>query len=105
MKKFLFMTALATGLAARVHGQGILIDNTLNNNFSATATNRGLVWTNANGHLGLFDGFHYDLGVEVYAGSSSNNLTYLTTLYPGDTNGTAFTGYDFGYFLPWPPGT
>lgn len=101
MKKFLF-TVLVAVLAFSGYGQKILIDNILNNNLSATATNNGLVWTNANGHLGLFDGYNYNLGIEVYAGPSSNNLTHVATLYPGDTNGTEFIAYDVGVFMRWP---
>lgn len=104
MKKLIFAAALAMGMAARIYGQGILIDNTLNSNPSPSATSGGLVWTNVNGQLGLFDGLDFDVAMEVYAGSDSNNLAYVATIYPGDTNGTAYTGYDFGHLQSFPTG-
>lgn len=105
MKKLLLSAALTMGLAAGIYGQGILIDNTLNSNASPAAASGGLVWTNVNGQLGLFDGLDFNLGIEVYAGPISNNLAHLATLYPGDTNGTVYIGYDFGYFQSYPTGT
>lgn len=105
MKKLLLSATLVMGLAARIYGQGIVIDNTLNNNVNPAAASDGLVWTNVIGQLGYFDGWDFDLGIEVYAGASSNNLTHLATLYPGDTNGTVYTGYGYGYLQSWPTGT
>src|SRR4051812_1039927 len=102
MKNLLFTVALAATLVETVRGQGILIDNTLNINPNPAAPTSGLVWTNVNGQLGLFDGFNNNLGIEIYAGPSADHLSYLGTLYPGDTNGTAYTGFDYGYLQQWP---
>lgn len=87
MKKLLVSTVLVAGLAATVYGQGIIISDTANSQSGlSSATSGGVVWTNVNGNIGLFDGVDYNLGVTVLAGASSSSLSLLGTYVPSGPN-------------------
>src|ERR1035437_5325172 len=97
MKKLLLTTALAAGLAGTVYGQGVILANNQNTSLNSAATSSGLVWTNNNGHVGLFDGVNYNLGLTILGGPNTNSLTPITTYLP---TGISYTGSDAGKFLP-----
>jgi len=95
MKKLLFTTVLAAGLAVSVHGQGtIIIGNKNNDSVSTAATANGQVWTNNLGNIGLFDGYNLNLGITVLYGATSSSLSPLCTYLESDV-----TGYDVGKFI------
>lgn len=96
MKRLLLTTVLAAGLAASIYGQGIVLHNGANTSLSTAATSNGLVWIYNAGVYTLFDGYNYNLGIEVYAGAYTSSLTYLGTVYPGDPIGTVYTGLTAG---------
>ncbi len=99
MKKRLLTTAFAASLVNAVYGQAIIVGNTYNNSVDSAATSNGLVWTNNLGHMGLYDGFDYDLGITIYGGSSTTSLNLITTILP-NPGSSQYTGFDYGTFLP-----
>jgi hypothetical protein len=101
MKKLLFTTALAAGLALSVYGQGIVVANTLNTSLDSAATTGGLVWTNdLVGHTGLWDGYNYNLGIELLGGATSSSLSPIAVLIP-NPGGGIYTGDNVGVFKPY----
>src|ERR1035437_10410343 len=99
MKKLLLTTALAAGLAGTVYGQGVILANNQNTSLNSAATTGGLVWTNNNGHVGLFDGVNYNLGLTILGGSASDSLSPITT-YNTINGSTIYTGDSAGPVLP-----
>jgi hypothetical protein len=104
MKKLLVSTVLVAGLAATVYGQGIYVSDNANSTAGGTAaTSGGVVWTNVNGHIGLWDGLdnNADLGMTILAGTSSSSLSVIATLYPagGNTSGVDYGYFDFGSII------
>jgi hypothetical protein len=98
--KVLALTA-ALGLAATVtYGQGVLIWNIANSG-GPTATEGGLLYTNATFNAtaaqGIFDGFNYNVGIEAYGGPTATSLSSLGT-FTAASDAKGYTGFDLGKF-------
>ena len=86
------------GLATCAFGQGIVLDNLGNSAASSSATSGGLLWEKVGASTALFDGYNYNIGATVMAGSSAGSLSLIGTYYPGNNGGNPFTGADVGKF-------
>jgi len=97
--KALALTA-ALGLAATVtYGQGVLIWN-IGNGGAPGATSNGLLYTNATQNAtsaqGIFDGFNFNVGIEVFGGPNAGSLSSMGTYVVGSPS--QYTGADLGKF-------
>jgi len=99
--KLQILSAIAiTGLATTVLGQQIILDNIANNSPSSSATSNGQLWETVGGVTSIFDGNDYNVGANVYLGSSVGSLTLYGTYIPStDPKGYTTAGngeYQFG---------
>jgi len=95
--KFKLLTFVAMMTAITAYSQGVLIWNIANSG-GPTATAGGLIYTNnGRGQIGIFDGFHYNLGIEAYGGPDAGSLSLLGT-FTAINDPKGYTGFDYGKF-------
>ncbi len=102
MKKLFVTLMLVFGIASYVYSQGTIeLLNRDNTSLDSRATSNGLVWTNdGKGGIGLWDGYNYNLSLEILGGPSTDSLTPLA-FFREDLVAQAgdYTGMDVGKFV------
>jgi len=99
MRKTIVSLVALLGLSAATYGQSILINNTANSG-AIGALSGGLVYTNNLGHIGLFNGNLFNVGMSVSAGPVGGSLTPVMTMMGNVA--PAGTGFDYGKFSASP---
>lgn len=96
MKQTILSAIAITGLATCAFGQGVILDNA-GNAGAVSATTGGLLYIQVGASTTLFDGFNYNIGATVLAGSSAGSLSLIGTFTPA-TDSKGYTGFDVGKF-------
>lgn len=94
MKKKIIAALFVAGVASVSFGQGVILDNVGNTGAMGAGTS-GLVY-NQDGSL--FDGYHYNVGVNVLYSSTQNGTYALFNTYTPTSDAKGYTGYDAGQF-------